>query len=89
MHGIALSGERGSVGTVAVGDTFLFSANSTVSTVDLTLSAPAGADVLLLPLASDGFCITHTLPYYRCYLGGGIEEQAALRVVACSRSPHK
>lgn len=88
VHGVALGG--GAVGTVAVGDTFLFSCNSTVSSVDTSYSIESTSTrQLRLPLVQDGFCVTHALPYYRCLLGGGLEEKAAQRLIACSRSSTK
>jgi len=37
---------------------------------------------------SDSVCATHWLPYYRCFVGAGVEERAALRILSCARSTH-
>ena len=91
MHNVTLgSAGANNRGTVAVGDTFLFATHSTSSKIDLTHSLDQFSGVKTSPphvsLLGDAVCITHPLPYYRCYLGGDIEERATSRLLNCSRS---
>ena len=37
----------------------------------------------------DEFCVTHVIPYYRNYLGSGLEDLSAQRLLAHIRNPHK
>lgn len=68
---------------IAVGDTFLFS--------PLTISSTAQSNNTIFsssfsPFFNDSSCITHGIPYYRCFLGQGIEEDYARFVMYASRS---
>ncbi len=70
VHGTQVTAD-GSLGAIAVGDTFLFSPYA----VSTALSpAPAAAGSLLL---SDGHCVTHSLPYVYSFLSAGVEERFA------------
>ena len=89
VHGISLC-SGANKGTVAVGDTFLFATHSTASKIDLSHSLDQFANSKSTPqqltAVGDAYCATHPLPYYRCYLGGGLEEKAASRLISCSKS---
>ena len=93
VHGIKM-GAYSSVhetGSVAVGDTFLFSSHrstlaNTLSTSSNTSSANNNHSRTLLQ--GDGCCVTHSLPYYRCLLGAGPEERSTQRLLACTKSTH-
>ena len=78
--------------TVAVGDTFLFSSHRSSLAVNTPLGLQhheqSAAEHNSLLLQGDGCCITHPLPYYRCMLGAGAEEQSSQRLLACTRSTH-
>jgi len=39
-------------------------------------------------LQSDGCCITHPVPYYRCLIAAGPEEVSTLRLLSSTRSTH-
>jgi len=67
--------------TVAVGDTFLF-------TPHYFQRQPVKLLAGYVPTVSDSVCATHWLPYYRCFVGAGVEERAALRILSCARSTH-
>lgn len=67
IHGIRLP--DGTKGAVAVGDTFLF---SPLAHKDRRVSPNDDASATLRH--PDSTCITHCVPYYRCFIGGGIEE---------------
>lgn len=87
MHGIHVPPYGSNPATVAVGDTFLFSSHRSV------LAQHVGAPVIAaqpdrLLLQGDGCCITHPLPYYRCLVGAGAEEQTSRRLLACTKSTH-
>jgi len=105
IHGIGLktvsSSATGSqpttvpLGSIAVGDTFLFSACSNAQRkLDVSnfggISAAAGdttpAFSPYLPY-SDPFCITHAIPYYRSLYGSGIEANSINHFIACLRLP--
>ena len=83
--------------SVAVGDTFLFSAHAPTISSPASLG-PAGAGgskdgggaavVNLSPLLSDSCCVTHALPYYRCFMGAGAEEHSAQRLLSSTKSIH-
>ena len=85
MHSIPLrySGKKTEC-TVAVGDTFLFSPLATVANNQQLL----GACKNYIPTMSDSICVTHTLPYYRSFVGAGVEEKTATRILSCARSTH-
>eukprot|EP01038_Epipyxis_sp_PR26KG_P009383 gene9383-12642_t len=96
VYGIALNDSSSSVGTVAVGDTFLFSSLSTQNKIEISSKLfnvqstknDSNLTPLFLPFSSDSFCVTHSLPYFRCLLGGGLEERSATRLIACTKSHH-
>lgn len=77
VHGMQLGGRA--VGAVAVGDTFLFS-----PLISRGISAaPMGQP---LPLLGDSCCITHVLPYFRSFIGSGVEEVFSRYAARCLRS---
>lgn len=105
IHGIALktvsSTATGSqpatvpLGSIAVGDTFLFSA---CSRAQRKLDVPSFGSVLAstgdvsAPFSpylhyGDPFCITHAIPYYRCLYGSGVEANSINHFMACLRLP--
>ena len=100
VHGISYL--NGQTLAVAVGDTFLFSSfagmldirncittRSNASKLMSSTSAVAKPDrFLLAPLIADSYCITHCIPYLRYFVGPGIEDISAQRLLASSRSPH-
>ena len=102
VHGVMLpaegNGRTAGAGTVAVGDTFLFSPLSTKGRSGTMPMRISGADAkhtrkLLshgpaLPLLGDALCVTHTVPYYRSISGGGVEETSAQRLLSCCKSTH-
>jgi hypothetical protein len=88
-------------GSVAVGDTFLFTSlstryNTTLMVSEQTLtsqkkSISTNKNEFLSStefLTSDVFCMTHILPYYRCFLGNNSEEMSVRRLLTCTKSPH-
>ena len=81
VSGIAL-GEGDNIGTVAVGDTFLF------APVYESVTESVAHNKFVLPLISDAYCVTHAVPYYRCILGNGAEEITTQRLLRCTRSLH-
>jgi hypothetical protein len=64
--------------TVAVGDTFIFSP----FLVNTPLNIPSS------PLLSDVSCLTHPVPYYRSFVGKGIEGKSGDRLLTCMRNFH-
>lgn len=87
MHGVQVTSYGNNPATVAVGDTFLFSSHRSV--LAQRIGAPVStqqSDRLLLQ--GDGCCVTHPLPYYRCLVGVGAEEQSSRRLLACTKSTH-
>lgn len=90
VHNVTLFYGGNNKGTVAVGDTFLFAAHSTTSKIDLTHSLDQSNGSKITPppvtLLGDAVCVTHPLPYYRCFLGGDLEERACSRLLNCTRS---
>lgn len=91
VHGISLDrADKGRVGCVAVGDTFLFSPAS----VQLVLLNEPLTQSSLFPGPSavhtlgDAVCLTHAIPYYRSMIGPGIEEFSARRLLSSARSQH-
>eukprot|EP01032_Pedospumella_encystans_P011063 gene11063-12896_t len=93
VHGIHVTPYGKNPATVAVGDTFLFSSHRSAlaahvgGSVSTHTSGSAHPSDRLL-LQGDGCCITHPLPYYRCLLGAGAEEQTSRRLLACTKSIH-
>ena len=94
VHEIFLGNGTG-VGAVAVGDTFLFSVakkliadQSTTSLLNLQDHTPTPLQQLCLSMLSDSICLTHILPYYRCLLGVGDEDQSTERFLSCLRDPY-
>lgn len=89
VHGIeVLPYGRHHPATVAVGDTFLFSSHRSVLAHHIGAALSLGAQADRQLLQGDGCCITHPLPYYRCLVGAGAEEQTARRLLACTKSTH-
>lgn len=88
VHGISVTPYGKNPATVAVGDTFLFSSHRSVLAqhTGAPLQGAQQSDRLLLQ--GDGCCITHPLPYYRCLVGAGAEEQTSRRLLACTKSTH-
>ena len=70
-------------GAVAIGDTFLFAPVNCFA--DGGFSPCSNAT---LALASDCWCATNVIPYYRCLQGGGAEEYSSLRLLSFLRSIH-
>lgn len=85
IHGISLGNDE--EGAVAVGDTFLFIPEAT-SIFNALQKNNNQTKNDILPLLSDCFCITHSIPYYRCIIGGGAEEKSAERLLSCLRNSH-
>lgn len=85
VHGVLLEGKTKSReekrGCVAVGDTFLFSVGSQSGAASQESTSAA----LLL---GDSVCLTHAIPYYRCFVGPGVEDASARRLLASTRSTH-
>ena len=78
-----------SKGCVAVGDTFVFSPGMPRLKSLLPSTGSRDKDNLFVEgLFTDKFCLTHCIPYYRCFVGGGREEAVASRRLAASRNPH-
>ena len=92
VHGVLLPGSGGGRGSVAVGDTFLFSPtkNATQQFPALFGSTAPGAhhERSLLPLVGDHVCITHAIPYWHALPGAGAEDVAVHRLLTCIRHPH-
>ena len=86
VHGVPYrySGKRSEC-VVAVGDTFLFAPLNRDGDLDLAAATARG---LCIPTLSDSVCLTHPLPYYQVFVGPGLEEKAAARIVSCARSLH-
>lgn len=66
-----------------MGDTFLF------SPLNISPTAQSNSSIFsasLSPFLNDSSCVTHGIPYYRCFLGQGIEEDYARFVNYASRS---
>jgi len=78
IHGIKVGLETLAI---AVGDTFLFSPLSVASNKKITTIPFTYA-----PFLTDQSCLTHGIPYYRCLLGYGIEEDYSRFVNYASRS---
>lgn len=77
--------DKSKTGSVAVGDTFLFS--PACSALAPSASLLPSADKSLFTLG-DAVCLTHAAPYYRCLVGPGVEEYSAKRLLASTRSVH-
>lgn len=79
-----------STGTIAEGipgiTSEFMSSSSNNNNSDISSNTKGGMDIF--PTISDGYCMTHVVPYYRCILGGGIEEKSAQRLLGCIKSPH-
>lgn len=84
VHGVQCGDGPGSV---AVGDTFLFSPRFS----HLISQANGSKETVTMPvpgLLSDKICITHAVPYFRCLLGPGAEARLATRLLSAVRNPH-
>eukprot|EP00981_Chlorochromonas_danica_P008896 scaffold2338_cov184-Ochromonas_danica.AAC.7 len=79
IHGIRLPG--GTKGAVAVGDTFLFSPLAQKES-----RFPPNDDFSATLRHPDSTCITHCVPYYRCFIGGGIEELFSRAMLGLGKS---
>ncbi len=100
VHGIS-SKSLGTTGTlsVAVGDTFLFSTGyrlhlnplkCTSNRYALKSDSNDGECNRFIPgICGDEFCVTHSIPYYQSYVGPGLEDLSAQRLMARMRNPHK
>jgi hypothetical protein len=86
IHGISLGNDE--EGAVAVGDTFLFIPEATSIFNSLQKNNIETKNDTFFPLLSDCYCITHSIPYYRCIIGGGAEEKSAERLLSCLRNSH-
>lgn len=89
LHGISLSTQNNEIGSISVGDTFLFSVARKIIVeqyVDESVTPRKNEDenkvsaillpspLLDLPLLEDSFCVTHLIPYHRCFSSFGSEE---------------
>jgi hypothetical protein len=79
------------LGSIAVGDTFLFSACSTKQR-NADLGSQGTFPTLYgnknpYFLFGDAYCITHAIPYYRSALGMGMEQNSASHLLACLKIP--
>ena len=81
------SGKK-SLGVVAVGDTFIFSSQIISDRNFSSIRRKQLKSKLSLPLLQDFVCLTHSLPYYRCMNGVGVEEKASSRLLSCAKSIH-
>lgn len=84
LHGISLSTQNNEIGSISVGDTFLFSvARKIIVEQYVDESVTVGKNkyenqlprLLDLPLLEDSFCLTHLIPYHRCFSSFGSEEE--------------
>ena len=87
LHGISLGANTEETGSISVGDTFLFSVArkifaEQIDDESVTLernkyeSQPSDSPQFLdLPLLEDSFCLTHLIPYHRCFSGFGLEKK--------------
>ena len=90
------------LGSVAVGDTFLFSACSYqqtmsdmgsyyghVHTQSHHTNTNINTNITYKPYMhyADPYCITHAIPYYSCVYGGGVEDTSVKHLLACVRLP--
>ena len=82
IHDIAGNSDN----VVVIGDTFLFSPNS--SSIISGVSTLQSLDMTLYPHIQDSYCITHALPQFRCTVGSDLEEVRARNLVAATKSIH-
>lgn len=91
LYGVSLGIQKDEKGAISVGDTFLFSVARKLLAEQNTLegvilkkkkhekeASPSAATLtqtMDLPLLEDSFCLTHLIPYYRCFPGCGLEEK--------------
>jgi hypothetical protein len=89
LYGVSLGTQKDEKGSISVGDTFLFSVarkliaeqmegvilNKKKHEKEAPPSEEALTQTLDLPLLEDSFCLTHLIPYHRCFPGCGIEEK--------------
>lgn len=91
LYGVSLGTQRDEKGSISVGDTFLFSVarkllaeqnvlegvilNKKKHGKEASPSAATHTETLDLPLLEDSFCVTHLIPYHRCFSGYGLEEK--------------
>ena len=101
IHGISLKTTTSNVltntsttntvplGSVVVGDTFLFSACSIAARRrDVDLPAVESVPNAPYTLISDAYCMTHAIPYYRCLISSSIENNSIRHFLACLRLPY-
>lgn len=97
VNGILNPKTKESLGTIAVGDSFLFSSYSTEIPTILNNSTsavlkPKNTDARLQCLQehlADCCCVTQVIPYFRSLLGSGAEETSANRLITLSKSPYE
>eukprot|EP01041_Mallomonas_annulata_P000798 gene798-1550_t len=96
VHGISYrnidSSAASSSVSVAVGDTFLFSSGFPLlcgSLAAVTYAKKTNDNNSTAPgLRADRFCVTHSIPYYRNFIGVGLEDVSVQRLLNSVRNPH-
>lgn len=104
LHGISLSSQNNEIGSISVGDTFLFSVarkiiveqyvddsvtpakNKYDNQLSATLSL-SSSNIPDLPLLEDSFCLTHLIPYHRCFPSVGSEEERSKEFIVALDNP--
>ena len=71
--------------TIAVGDTFLF-APLTKGNFQRQKDWRHLFGHNLLPFLNDTVCMTHNIPYFQSFLGGGLEEEYLRFIHYCSKT---
>jgi hypothetical protein len=84
-------GNQETIVTVAVGDTFLFSplVNGKITKSSRNWrfpQTPDGSSTTLFPFLYDSVCVTHNIPYFRAFIGSGIEEEYHRLIQYCSKT---
>lgn len=96
LHGISLSTQNNEIGSISVGDTFLFSvARKIIVEQYVDESVTVGKNkyenqlprLLDLPLLEDSFCLTHLIPYHRCFSSFGSEEERSEEFIMALDNP--
>lgn len=104
LHGISLSTQNNEIGSISVGDTFLFSvarkiiieqyvdesvtvANNKHDNQSSATLSFSPSSILDLPLLEDSFCLTHLIPYHRCFPSVGSEEERSREFIVALDNP--